>query len=58
MNSIVLLSGPIGAGKTTVARELVAGASGPTVYIEAINSGFSLPSRRRIVHAIETSRRL
>jgi chloramphenicol 3-O-phosphotransferase len=34
MNSIILLSGPIGAGKSTVARELVAGASGPTVYIE------------------------
>ena len=34
MNSIILLSGPIGAGKSTVARELVAGAPGPTVYIE------------------------
>lgn len=31
---IVLLSGPVGAGKSTIAKELVAGASGPTVLIE------------------------
>ena len=34
MNSIILLSGPVGAGKTTVARELVACSPGPTVNIE------------------------
>jgi adenylate kinase family enzyme len=32
--SIVILSGPIGAGKTTVARELVALSTGPVAYIE------------------------
>jgi chloramphenicol 3-O-phosphotransferase len=34
MKSIILLSGPVGAGKTTVARELVASATDPVVYIE------------------------
>jgi len=30
----VILSGPVGAGKTTVARELIRSAVQPTVYIE------------------------
>jgi adenylate kinase family enzyme len=34
MKSIVLLSGPIGAGKTTVARGLVAASPEPLAYIE------------------------
>jgi adenylate kinase family enzyme len=34
MKSIILLSGPVGAGKTTVARELIACAAGPMAYIE------------------------
>jgi chloramphenicol 3-O-phosphotransferase len=34
MGSIVVLSGPIGAGKTTVARALLAAAEPPTAYIE------------------------
>ena len=34
MSSIVLLSGPVGAGKTTVAKALVEASEGPTVYIE------------------------
>ncbi len=34
MASVIMLSGPIGAGKTTVARELVALMSGEVAYIE------------------------
>lgn len=34
MKSIILLSGLVGAGKSTVARELVAGLAEPAVYIE------------------------
>jgi hypothetical protein len=34
MKPIILLSGPVGAGKSTVARELVAVTSGPVAYIE------------------------
>lgn len=34
LGSITILSGPVGAGKTTVARELVASSPAATVYIE------------------------
>jgi chloramphenicol 3-O-phosphotransferase len=34
VGSIVMLSGPVGAGKTTVAKELVALWEGPLTYIE------------------------
>jgi|HubBroStandDraft_4_1064222.scaffolds.fasta_scaffold60164_2 hypothetical protein len=34
MKPIILLSGPVGAGKTTVARELIACSAGPMAYIQ------------------------
>jgi AAA domain-containing protein len=34
MKPVVILSGPVGAGKSAVARELIASSPGPTVYIE------------------------
>jgi hypothetical protein len=34
VGSIVVISGPVGAGKTTVARALVATAEAPTAYLE------------------------
>ena len=42
MKPIILLSGPVGAGKSTVARELVASAPGPLTYIEGDTFWFFL----------------
>ncbi|MFZ0477863.1 MAG: AAA family ATPase [Terriglobales bacterium] len=34
MNTVIMLSGPVGSGKTTVARELIALLPAPLAYIE------------------------
>jgi tRNA A37 threonylcarbamoyladenosine biosynthesis protein TsaE len=41
LKSIIILSGPVGAGKTTVGKELVKLLDGPVVYIEGDTFGFS-----------------
>jgi hypothetical protein len=48
MKSIILLSGPVGAGKTTVARELIACSADPMAYIEGDTfwSHIARPSER------------
>lgn len=55
--SVTILSGPIGAGKTTVARELLGLISGPVSYIEGDTfwSFISKPhsrDRREVFHVI------
>jgi chloramphenicol 3-O-phosphotransferase len=52
--SIILLSGPVGAGKTTVAWELISILPDPTVYIEGDTFWKFIPKnalrRKRAVH--------
>jgi chloramphenicol 3-O-phosphotransferase len=43
----ILLSGPVGAGKTTVAKELIATSQGPTAHIEG-DKFWAFTARRRI----------
>lgn len=52
--SIVILSGPVGAGKTTVARELVASSTSPLAYIEG-DTFWAFISRRSPAQRIEKS---
>ncbi len=49
MGSIILLSGPVGAGKSTVARELVASLPGPVACMEGDTfwSFFVGPAKKR-----------
>jgi chloramphenicol 3-O-phosphotransferase len=46
LSGVIVLSGPIGAGKTTVCRELVALWSGPLVYIEGDKFWLFLAKRK------------
>jgi hypothetical protein len=48
---VTILSGPIGAGKTAVSKELIPLWSGPLAIIEAINSGRSWSSEPRATGA-------
>ena len=41
-NSIIILSGPIGSGKSTVAQELIPSSPAPVVYIEGDKFWFFL----------------
>jgi hypothetical protein len=53
MKFIIILTGPIEAGKSTVARELIASSSGPIAYIEGdtfwsfIANGLEIQSRNK-----------
>lgn len=52
MSSLILLSGPPGAGKSTVARELVASSAGPTVCIEGDKFWSFFPQDRQRLSAL------
>ena len=55
---IVLLSGPVGAGKTTVAQELIKAAVDPTVYIEGDKFWFFIVKGDKPSEEARTSERL
>ena len=51
MAGVTILSGPIGAGKTAVSKELIALWSAPLAYIEGDQSGRSWSSEPRATGA-------
>ena len=55
VKSIILLSGPVGAGKSTVARELIASLPDPIAYVEGDKFWFFIARARQAKDAIRTS---
>jgi len=57
MGAVILLSGPVGAGKSTVAKELVSISPGPVSYIEG-DTFWSFITKSGTAHNIHTNFRM